>query len=81
MKSLFVKSQTKKFFYVGQLMAMSLVQGGSGFPFLAPPVYKYLCGQNIEDILVTFEDISDIEISMFLTKVSTLSLMKEGISQ
>ena len=62
-------------------MAMSLVQGGSGFPFLAPPVYKYLCGQNIADISVTLEDISDIEISMFLTKVSILSLVKEGISQ
>ena len=36
--------QTNKFLYVGRLMAISLVQGGSGFPFFAQPMYEYLCG-------------------------------------
>lgn len=39
--------QAKKFFYVGNLMAMSLLHGGCGFPYLAPPMYQYLCGVDI----------------------------------
>lgn len=50
-------------------MATSLVQGGSGYPFLAPPMYQYLCGANISTIKVTIPDVPDIEVKQLLKQV------------
>ena len=55
-------------------MALSLVQGGSGFPYLAPPVFKYLCGQDIAEIRVAIEDVPNIEVHVFVKKARTLNL-------
>ena len=55
-------SQRKKFFYMGQLMAMSLAQEGSGFPYIAPPVYEYLCGAQLSTIDPTVEDVPNLEV-------------------
>ena len=35
-----------KFYYIGQLIAMSISQEGSGFPYFSQSVYQYLCGTN-----------------------------------
>lgn len=51
-------------------MAMSLVQGGSGYPFIAPPVYDYLCDIDLLKIEITVEDIPIAEIRRFVQKVS-----------
>ena len=59
--------QTKKFYHVGRLMAISLVQGGSGFPFFAPPVYQYLCG--VEMPTIELQDVPNFEVISLLEKV------------
>ena len=59
----------KKFFYVGNLVAMGLVQGGSGIPFLAPPVYNYLCGMSMQAVKVSLEDAPNFEVQELVEKV------------
>lgn len=61
--------QTKKIYNVGRLMAMSLVQGGSGFPFFAPPMYQYLCGMEMSSIAVSTQDVPNLEVLSLLEKV------------
>ena len=63
--------QTNKFEHVGKLMAMSLIQGGSGFPYLAPPMYDYLCGKDAISIEVSAEDVPSIDVTQLLQKVTT----------
>ena len=60
--------QEKKFYLAGKLIAMSIVQDGSGFPCLAPPVYDYLCGK--VDCDISLEDIACYEVKDFLEQVS-----------
>ena len=37
-------------------MAMGVVQGSSGFPFMALPMYKYLNGSEISSITIEIDD-------------------------
>ena len=48
-------------------MAMSLVQDGSGFPYMAPPLFEYLCGMSTID--VTKEDVPSYEVQQLLQQV------------
>ena len=64
--------QEGKYFKVGQLMAMAIVQGGSGFPFFAPSVYKYLCGSRLEEICVEVDEVPNIEVKQLLHQVSMI---------
>ena len=50
-------------------MAMAVVQGGSGFHFLAPCVYQYLCGIDVSAIPVSTDDIPDYEVTAVVQKV------------
>ena len=52
-------------------MAMSLGQGGSGFPFMSECVYKYFCGTEPTAIPVGIDDISDFEIRIAVQEVCT----------
>ena len=61
--------QTNKFVHVGNLVAMSLLQGGSGFPYLAPPMYDYLCGEDASSIKVSAEDVPNVDVTLLLQKV------------
>ncbi len=45
--------QSNTYYKIGVLMAVSLAQGGSGFPFLYEGVYEYLSGKDLA--LVTAE--------------------------
>jgi len=49
---------------------MSLIQGGSGFNVLCSAVFAYLCGEKLEKISVTMDDVSDNDIASFALKVS-----------
>ena len=40
-------------------MAMSIIQGGNGIPFLNQCVYNYLCGGDSTGITVSAESIPD----------------------
>ena len=59
----------RKFYYIGQLVAMSLAQGGSGFPFLASSVFKYPKGDSIYGISVPVWEVPDMEVRAVLEKV------------
>ncbi len=52
---------------------MGIVQGSSGVPFIAPPVYDYICGMDIDTIDVTEEDTPLYEVRDFLKKVHVCS--------
>lgn len=51
------------------LMAMSIVQDGSGFSFLAPPVYQYICGVDIPRIAIADEDVPDYDVRKIIEEV------------
>ena len=40
------------FLKIGMLMGVSLVQGGSGFPFFAPSMYQYICSGDVRSVVV-----------------------------
>ena len=41
------------------LIAMSIYQGGSGFPFFGRATFNYICSQDVERLIVRVEDITD----------------------
>ena len=50
-------------------MALSLLHGGSGFPFLAKSTYDYLCGLPLSSITVTNDEVPNYEARALLDKV------------
>lgn len=48
---------------------MSLVQGGSGYPFFAPSVYAYIQGKDISDIYPGIEEVPNSTLRTTLAKV------------
>ena len=58
-----------KYYKIGQLMSMSLLQQGSGFPYLAPSVYQYISGVSMSSIDVSIEEVSNIELRSIIDKV------------
>ena len=65
-------TQMKDLYNLGRYIAMSVAQGGSGFPFLAEPVYKYLCTGECTGIQLSNEDAPDPTLKFVLEKVSDL---------
>ena len=66
---------------MGQLMAMSLVQEGSGFSFMAPPMYKYLCGIEMASIDVTVKDVPNEEVKALIEEVRVQEYLSRTILQ
>ena len=60
-------------------MAMSLVQEGSGFPYIAPPVYKYLCSAEFSTIEPTVDDVQNLEATSFIEKVQNIADCKRKL--
>ena len=54
---------------VGVLVGMSIVQGGSGYPFFAPSVYEYIAGKDVCSIYPDVEEIPDIDVNNCVVKV------------
>ena len=50
-------------------MGISMVQGGSGFPFLAPSTFKYISGVDLCSILVGRDEIASGEVEETIEKV------------
>lgn len=50
-------------------MALSLLHGGSGFPYLAKSTYQYLCGVPVPSISVEVNEIASYDIQVLLDKV------------
>ena len=53
-------------------MALSLLNGGSGFPFLAESTYEYLCGVPLSSVTVLDNEIPSYEVKELLDKVSSI---------
>ena len=68
--------QSKKFYYVGKLMAMGLANGGSGYPYMAPPMFEYLCGADIAEICVTDLDVPNLEVRQLIQKVCPIHVAR-----
>ena len=51
---------------------MSLIQGGSGFPFFAPSMYDYICGRDVCSIAPTVDEIPDAQLKTALVEVYIL---------
>ena len=58
-------------------MAMSLLQEGSGFPYIAPPVCKYLCGAELWMIDPTIEDVPNLEVKSLIEEVLNIADSKK----
>ena len=65
----FIMVRKKDFFILVQLMALSLVHGSSGFPFLAKLKYEYLCGLTWSSITVANDEVPSYEVKALLNKV------------
>ena len=61
--------QSQAFRTIGVLMGVSIMQGGSGYPFFAPCVYDYLCGKQPWELNVSREEIPDTGIVSILENV------------
>lgn len=65
----------KKYFYAGQLIALSLANGGPGFPCLAETVYSYLCYGLDLKVIPTVDDLTDNETKGKLEQVMYKNVM------
>ena len=54
---------------VGILVGMSIVQGGSGYPFFAPSVYDYITGKDVCSIYPSIEEVPDLDVRDCVLKV------------
>lgn len=61
--------QAGDFKRLGMLVGMSLIQGGSGLPFLAPAMYDYICGKDVCSIVATTGEIPNAELKATLERV------------
>lgn len=61
---------------MGQYTVMSIAQGGSGFPFLAPPVYAYISSGNCSTINWELEDIADPTLKFAVEKVYNIMTLR-----
>ena len=57
------------YFKLGQLAAMSLLQGGAALRLLSPSVYNYLCGIQPNEIIVEIDEVAEEGIRNLLHKV------------
>ena len=57
------------FLRLGQLIAMSLVQGGCGFPFLSDATFEYICYGDATNVKVDPNDLPDGTLRTVINKV------------
>ena len=62
-------SKSGDFRRIGNLVGMSLVNGGSGFPCFAPAMFDYICGKPISSIAIPIDEIPDVQLQQALKKV------------
>ena len=62
-------TQANDFYNLACYISMSICQGGSGIPFLAQPVYSYLCTGKSTGITVDNADIPDPVLQFVVEKV------------
>lgn len=60
------------YYRLGQLSAMAFVHGGSSMNIFCPSVYHFLCGMKPANIIVSSNEVAEVEIKQFLDKVFLL---------
>ena len=68
-------SQARHFDNFGMYVAMSICQGGSGFPYLADSVYTYMCTGKCTDVAVASADAPDSLLQFVLEKVNFFKII------
>lgn len=63
--------QDGKLRIIGKYAAMSVIQGGSGFPFLALPVYQYIVTGKCANITLGKGAAPDNFLQLMIEKVTT----------
>ena len=58
------------YYKLGQLASMCLVHGGAGFNILSLGVFEYVCGKDISNIIIPFEDVMHLEAKELINEVS-----------
>ena len=71
-----VDFQNGDFKPIGVLVGMSFIHGGSGYPFFAPSLYKYVCGQNVCTISPLIEEVPEQELRTTLSEVCVYTLIR-----
>ena len=64
-----LSQKAKEFYSLGVYTAMSVVQGGNGFPFLADCVYEYLVSGVSTGIRIPMDKVPDPSLRFALEKV------------
>ena len=54
---------------IGILVGMSIIQGGSGYPFFSPSVYEYICGKELDTIRPALEEVPNLSLQAMLSQV------------
>ncbi len=63
-------TQGRDLYNLGRYIGMSIIQGGSGLPCLADPVYDYFCTGKSTDVKIANKDIPENVLSFVVNKVS-----------
>ena len=64
-----IDPQNHAFRHISILVAMSIVQGGPGFPTLAPHIYKYITSGDYLNLSIPSEEFPDSEVRHLLVQV------------
>ena len=62
--------------YLGQLVAISVVQAGAVYPFLSNATFQYICGKRTSEIEFNVSDIPDASIRELVKQVTAMNLLK-----
>ena len=68
----FTAQQQRHFYFAGVMISCCVLQGGPGFPFLAPSIYSYISGMST--VIPTVEEVVDFEVRSFLSEVNVVML-------
>ena len=71
----FLLMQTNHYRILGKYAAMSITQGGSGFPFLDPAVYMYLCNNIWSPVPIPVDSLPDPDLKLAVMNVCMVIIL------
>ena len=74
-----INFQKGDFTRIGILVGMSFIHGGSGYPFFAPSLYKYVCGESVCSISPSVAEVPDHELRTALVEVYISTIYVCGV--
>jgi hypothetical protein len=61
-----------EFFAIGQLVATAVLQTSTRFPVFNHVMFEYLSGKTVADLSPKIGDVTDVNVTAFLLKVSAV---------